>query len=191
MDNLILTIEEIINRIDDSVGSFIHSDDKWLLENNLNERAICNSIASHMRLKFKNYDIDCEYNFNVTDPKKRKRCFFISDIRNGSDLANDAKVKINNGKLRCVVPDIIVHKRGLATNNLCIMEVKKASNPSLYDRDLSKLSKYTSKLELGGLNYTLGVFMEISTIDPVYFSLRFFSNGYEMPYLSRQINSTS
>lgn len=49
--------------------------------------------------QFKGYNLDCEYNRNYDDPKRR-----------------------NNGNL--MIPDIILHKRGNNDNNIVVIEFK-------------------------------------------------------------------
>ena len=49
--------------------------------------------------QFKGYNLDCEYNRNYDDPKRR-----------------------NNGDL--MIPDIILHKRGNNDNNIVVIEFK-------------------------------------------------------------------
>lgn len=49
---------------------FLIVDDKYLLENNLNERTITHKLAEYYQILFRNWDVDCEYNKNLNGPKK-------------------------------------------------------------------------------------------------------------------------
>lgn len=46
------------------------ANDRYLLENNLNERAITHKLAEYYQLLFREWNVDCEYNRNLGKPKE-------------------------------------------------------------------------------------------------------------------------
>lgn len=80
---------------------------------------------------------------------------------------------------RAVFPDIIVHKRGINTENILIVEVKKSTSKVPFDYDFIKLKAYTSNYYGNDLNYQLGVFIELLTNEESQGIglIRFFKNG--------------
>jgi hypothetical protein len=91
------------------------SSDRELLIRDVNERTITSSLAEHLRPRFPQWSVDCEYN------------------RDG-----DA---IKRAGARSVLPDIIVHRRG-AADNLLVIEVKKSNSREPDDLDLEKLRAF-------------------------------------------------
>lgn len=110
--------------------------DAYLFEVGVGERALSHRLGIYIEANFKGWHVDCEYDRDGVDPKR---------IVGGS--GNDA----DEGSR--VLPDIIVHRRGLGPN-LLIFELKKSSNRQPDNRDLEKLRAYT-----GQLGYTHGVFI--------------------------------
>lgn len=105
--------------------SDLFSLDRYLFELGVHERTVVAALAFHMRGRFGSHDVDAEYNKLGDDPKR------VVDI----------------GKVREVVPDLIVHKRGYATvNNLLVMEVKHGSRGKSAD-DIHKLTLMQRDLE--------------------------------------------
>ena len=84
--------------------------DRFLLENNLNERTISHKLAFYLSAEFKEWDVDFEYNRNHDGIKRLILC--REEIEN-----TDTEAKT-------VFPDIIVHERN-SDNNLLIIEIKK------------------------------------------------------------------
>lgn len=101
--------------------------DKALLTINVAEQTVAACLARYLQDHFPQHHVDVEYNRMGDAPKR----VTWSD------------------KLEEVYPDIIIHRRGTASNLLAI-ELKKNSNPETSDRDLLKLAAY--RRELGYLH---------------------------------------
>lgn len=135
-------IRDIKNLIKKTCTKFIKNE-KYLLENNLNERTITHKLAEYLQAELPNWNIDCEYNRDYDK---------VKIIRFGR--LKPRKVLNNDTEGRTVFPDIIVHQRG-TQNNLIAIEVKK-NNSSVLDRDdLDKIEGY-----LYDLNYKYGFFIK-------------------------------
>lgn len=95
------------------------------------ERALTHRLAVFMEREqlFAGYHVDCEYNRDGYNPKR---------------LLLDEYVE-QNGEKRLVLPDVIVHKRRLATDNLLVLEVKPRGGIDEHDR--KKLKAYSSQLK--------------------------------------------
>ena len=102
-------------------------DDAYLLEIDANERSISHRLAVYLESEFTEWNIDCEYNRNIEDPKRLN----IDSIRTDS----------TDTQGRTVFPDIIVHVRGQA-NNLLVIEMKKTSSVVSDDFDYAKLDAF-------------------------------------------------
>ena len=111
----------------------------------VNERAISHRLAIYLEALFPGWDVDCEYD-RLGDARKK--------IPDGSGNDDDEGSK--------VLPDIIVHKRGLDGPNLLVLEIKKTSNTEPDDRDLEKLRAYVS-----ALHYEHAVFVRFRVGQPV------------------------
>jgi hypothetical protein len=169
MDN-----KEILEKINNSVRSFLKSD-SYLLVHNVNERSITHKLAEHLQSEFTDYHVDCEYNKNATendhekddDKKIDKWENEIKKIFKNQDKNQDATTKKMNKETAntvvSVYPDIIIHKRG-SDNNLCILEVKKSTNTNTRLYDEFKLKCYTENKNdsesFRFLRYQLGLFIE-------------------------------
>ncbi len=126
--------------------------DHLLLEVDVSERAITHRLALYLTPLFSEYDVDCEYNRHGTDPRKSKKLYSL--LSNNPDPGNNG-----NGSL--VLPDIVVHRRGIDSDNLLVIEVKKAVGSETDDtRDLDKLRAYCDSREREGLNYRYGLFLK-------------------------------
>ncbi|WHE06027.1 hypothetical protein PGH24_07535 [Thermoanaerobacterium thermosaccharolyticum] len=139
--------------------------DSYLLEINVNERAITHRLAMYLQMLFTDYDVDCEYNRDFRDKKNIK--FTQEEVEKMlSEIKVPFKEKIkkfleedNEDYLECsVYPDIIIHKRN-SNNNLLAIEVKKQNSNEKDDEfDELKLKKYT---DANGLSYEYGVFIKL------------------------------
>ena len=101
---------------------------------------------------------------NVEADSGKKYIGFLKDIaarygllREGEE---DAEIVYRN-----VFPDIIVHKRGLNSDNLLIIEIKKSSSNISCDYDIEKLKRYTSPEYENTLNYAFGVLVYLGVAD--------------------------
>lgn len=123
----------------ESVKTVIHrlyKNDRYLIENDVNERAITHKIAEYLQAEFNDWHVDCEYNRDGNDVKK-----LIYKDGNGH--------KIN--------PDVIVHKRG-KKENLLVLEIKCEWNREDREGDKNKLKALTGKQYA----YQLGIHLEIT-----------------------------
>lgn len=104
--------------------------DRYLLENNVNERSISHKPACYLQIEFgRDWDVDCEYNRDHDITKElQARPKLIGD--------NDTTAKT-------VFPDIIVHHRG-KEDNLLVIEMKKTISIQESSRnfDLHKLQAF-------------------------------------------------
>lgn len=97
--------------------------DQYLICNGTNkhvsELSISHKLGHYLALLIDEYDVDCEYNRNLVDPK--------------TDEANN--------KIR---PDIIIHKRGSNDDNFVIIEIKPWWNDDI-EKDVKKLNEMTKQ----------------------------------------------
>ena len=97
--------------------------DQYLICNGTNkhvsELSISHKLGYYLALLIDEYDVDCEYNRNLVDPK--------------TDEANN--------KIR---PDIIIHKRGSNDDNFVIIEIKPWWNDDI-EKDVKKLNEMTKQ----------------------------------------------
>ncbi|MFA7689038.1 MAG: hypothetical protein WCX96_03010 [Bacilli bacterium] len=143
--------QDVKERIEGAVHRLI-KEDKDLFEIDVNERTLCHRLALYLECKFKDYNIDCEYNRNGDrDPKK----IFFNNLKKSLNKHIE-KEKDNDTVAKTVYPDIIIHKRKIKDNLLAI-EVKKDSNNNDRAYDLKKLEGY--KREFG---YKYTVFLQIN-----------------------------
>lgn len=97
--------------------------DQYLICNGMNkhvsELSISHKLGHYLALLIDEYDVDCEYNRNLADPK--------------TDEANNL-----------IRPDIIVHKRGSNDVNFVIIEIKPWWNDNT-EKDVKKLCEMTKQ----------------------------------------------
>lgn len=108
-----LDLREVEARLTRAKEAFL-THDQHLLSIDANERSMTGALARHIRDQFPTWDVDCEYNRHVGKVKRLvlEKNSFPGDI---------------------VVPDIIVHRRGVS-ENLLVIEAKKDSNCGDADR---------------------------------------------------------
>ncbi len=115
-----------------AIYNFITNDWPELMKLDVHEVTMAHRIGVYLEEKFREYNIDLEYNRDKANVKRNM---------NGSNVR----------------PDIIIHKRN-SDNNLCIFEIKKNSIDSKDAKnDIKKL-----KNEVKKYNYKLGVFLGIT-----------------------------
>ena len=146
----------------------LRMNDFYLLQNNCSERSIVHRLAIYIEQVFPEFNVDCEYNRNLSDKKR-----LLSVIPEGLD-----EDEYNRNRL--VSPDIIVHKRDSNKENLLVIEVKKSTtsvNNSLREFDYEKLRLFTSAEY--GLGYRYGMYIELTTGPGkfVYPKIELFSDG--------------
>ena len=105
-------------------------DDLYLLEHYIHEPTLSHRLAVYLESEFPGFNVDCEYDGNIDAENGKKYIYILKQkaIQLGSIKAGEDEQEF---LYRCIIPDIIVHKRGHngSENNLLIIEVKKSSNP--------------------------------------------------------------
>jgi len=119
--------------------------DRYLLEYNLGERCIVSRYAFHLQALVTDYSVDVEYNRAGAAAKRAnlpEECFNAMD-EDGRAL---------------VVPDLIVHRRGLEGPNLMAIEMKKTTDPRGLDCDRLRVRAFREQLQ-----YRYGVILVCET----------------------------
>ncbi len=170
----------IKKKILDSLGCLLRFD-HYLLENDINERSISHKLAEYLGYEFPNYNVDCEYNKMLKDPKiihafeNLAREMVSSEEANNEEIGQIDRHEQETGEIiydyaarnivegrrfvvRRIYPDIIVHHRG-SSENLLVIEIKKSTNVSKSQRnwDEMKLKRMTT----APFNYKYGATVEI------------------------------
>lgn len=143
--------EELIWAIDK-----FKENESFLLENNINERAITHTLAEYIKELFPDMDVDCEYN-RMLDSRDEMKF-----IKKQLDLSSEEVCSDSNNAVT-VYPDIVVHKRWNNESNILIVEVKKKNfafqknkNWETYkDFDMRKIEWYMREL-----NYQYWLYIE-------------------------------
>ncbi|MFP4029622.1 MAG: hypothetical protein ACLFWL_17725 [Candidatus Brocadiia bacterium] len=124
----------------------LYREDIYLLERDVNERSLSHKLAEHMQKEFGNsWDVDCEYNRHVEEPKK---LFY--------DGYGDIKCDVRDTDAKTVYPDIVVHKRGNDKHNLLVIEIKKTTSEIGDEKDEAKLAAFTGEQ----YDYRVGLFLK-------------------------------
>lgn len=150
-------IGEILNGINHSVQALLENDKDTLMRG-LNERIISGRLATYLQAAFNDYNVDPEYNGDIDKPNDRKALSIARDrmLAIGLEPNDDNSYSVN--------PDIIVHRRGTNDHNLIVIEVKKDSSLSKYQKfDLIKLEHLTIDYLGNHYNYRLGVAVTFGT----------------------------
>jgi len=126
----------------------LYHKDKYLLNEDVNERSVSYRLAMYLQNEFKDWAVDCEYNRNVLETDLIKRLsspHLIGETATTTDL-----------RATTVYPDIIIHHRG-TDNNLIVIEIKKhPSSTYLDNKDRVKLKGYRDEL-----HYKYGLFLKL------------------------------
>jgi hypothetical protein len=134
-----ITIEKMLN--------ILYEKDKFLLsrKNDLTERSITHRMGMYLQELFPELHVDCEYNrmgkLAGDEVYYTQGDYFVKTVCLSEGLMSDED---DNGSR--VFPDIIVHKRGTATN-LIIIEVKVQWKNSKAGHDMKKLNAYKNDLK--------------------------------------------
>lgn len=178
-----LNLEKAIDRL------FVN--DFYLIQNAAHERSITHMLARHLVNLFPDYDIDCEYNLDITNLKgryaKRKEIqVLIDELENIKKHIKDSPDKSINEYGEIIVPlniypDIIIHKRGTNKFNTLIIELKKSTNDDTNSIKLDdlKLQAYTSQR----LQYRLGAYINLSVgkdFDRNNTKMEYYKNGEKL-----------
>ena len=143
-------IDELMKKVCKSI-SFTWKNDRFLMENDVNERSIANKLAGYLQEEFPEWNVDSEYNRVPHDVKRR------------------ANKKV-------FLPDIIVHKRD-TEKNLIMVEVKKTNGR--YNDEEERLIETTTKASYNyklGVYVTFKV-LDGSNEPP---TVKFYSEGKEI-----------
>lgn len=125
----------------------VENDDCHLLMIDVSERCIAARLAMYLREYFANHDVDVEYNRDGRDTKRLHELIYHHQCPRDRD---------EEGKT--VLPDVIVHRRGLQDSNLLIIEMKKSTNPGGIEEDRRRIRAF--RKELG---YRLGALVVCKT----------------------------
>lgn len=142
-------MEYSYKKIEQKIGQAIKSfreKDFLLLQLNSSERSIAHKLACYLKVEFKEYDVDCEYNKNRDMPKMIIRFW---------DKCKDIVLRKKEA-----YPDIVVHKRGVNDNNLLVIELKKSSNRSQKERDFDLIKLKAYMTEGDDYQYQYGMFID-------------------------------
>lgn len=125
---------EILTMINEALNE-LYECDSYLITNRVNERSIVFRFGYYFQRlinnsPFSNYNMDCEYNKNHSNPKRT--------------------INFTNG----TYPDIILHRRGSNDNNLLLIEFKTwwQKNNS---QDITKIKDFTD--QNGNYKYAMGL----------------------------------
>lgn len=131
------------------------SNDRYLIEHDLNERTIQFRVALYLQEQFEDFHVDCEYNRNMEDTKR---------------LAPQD---------RGIYPDIIVHRRGSNEENILIVEIKKSNDRRGSDGQNSDKERIENFCNHAEYRYKYGAFIvfTLTSISPCY--LEFYSQGWK------------
>lgn len=160
----------------------IVQNDPYLLEHAIHEPTISHRLAVYLESEFPGFNVDCEYNGNI-DAENGKKYIYI--LKQAAEELGLIKAGEDEQELlyRCIIPDIIVHKRGHngSDNNLLVIEVKKSSNPDDGTWDAEKLSRFTSAEYENNFNYQYGMFVRFTVGTTPDFSIQWYQNGHKLP----------
>ena len=144
-------VDDVHKKVDQAIAQLVDKD-KYLLQIDANERALSHRLGLYLQLLFKDWDVDCEYNRDLDNPKRLK------SYNSLLILSKDQPVRtISETDPITVFPDIIIHKRG-THDNLLIIEVKKTTSKVSSDFDYFKLKEF--KYQYG---YKHALFLKIIT----------------------------
>jgi len=154
--------EEIIRKVETGI-SFLLKNDSYLLLHDVSERSITHKLAEYLQQLFPDYNVDCEYNRNINEPKSIMALKF--ELEEKGLLTKKEKLSKLEEELigRAVYPDIIIHHRGTNKDNKCIIEVKKSNSSVNKEYDDIKLRAYTTKENQNVLYYQIGIFISFNT----------------------------
>lgn len=137
----------------------LKKDDLYLIQNNASERSIAHRLAVYLEDEFTGYNVDCEYNINIEHETGRKKIYLLTE--------EVKRYKSKNQKIEAkevsIFPDIIVHKRGVNTDNILVIEMKKDISTVEDEFDRFKLEKFTVTYDGDNLFYKLGCALKILT----------------------------
>lgn len=131
----------IAEKLLSAVRALLEKDSK-LLQLDAHERSISHRLALHLTAEFSQYDVDCEYNRDLHEPKR----LHLAPECTSESGADGSRV----------FPDIIVHRRGTSCN-LLVIEIKKSTSSVPDDCDIEKLRAFRDEL-----GYRFAVFLRFA-----------------------------
>lgn len=156
-------LEDIRSRLHRALEKFLIKDCE-LIQRDASERSITHKIAEYLQREFPEYHVDCEYNRRGDEVKRiREQIGNLSCQPDQTDAVT-------------VFPDIIVHKRGIRSDNLLVIEAKK-SNGASDTKDREKLRYFTASDEY---RYSFGVLLKIDVDDSSVTADTWFYDGREI-----------
>ena len=119
----------------------LRREDRHLLMIDVSERCIAARLAMYLQDYFRNYDVDVEYNRHGEDTKQLQDLVYEHDCYRDRDEG------------RAVLPDVIVHKRGVCDSNLLVIEMKKSGRVCGIEKDRRRIQAFRAQLgyEFGAL----------------------------------------
>ena len=141
-------VEEAIT----SALELLDIDDSDLLEYDSSERSITHRLAVYLERIFVGLKVDCEYNRRGINGLP-KRVYMNKDKYHLENLGIDSA--------DTVLPDIVIHSRGIDSENLLVIEVKKDKGKVDLEghlRDKDKLAAYKREM-----SYQFAFFITIPT----------------------------
>jgi hypothetical protein len=124
---------DVRGRLDAALARLVH-DDGYLFANNLGERCIAARLAMHLQHEFPEHHVDAEYNRD-------------GDIPKHLGLEDDCANYVDENGDSLVVPDIIVHRRGVEGPNILVLEVKKTTNPAPRECDSARIHAFCEQYD--------------------------------------------
>jgi hypothetical protein len=115
-----------LNKVVAALEAF-YSREKYLLDNDVGERALTHRLAVHVERQFDGWDVDCDYD------RLGERTLLMP---HGSIVSTEDRLS------KSIFPDIVVHRREVP-NNLVAIELRKASNHQPIEHDQLKLKALT------------------------------------------------
>jgi hypothetical protein len=115
-----------LNKVVAALEAF-YSREKYLLDNDVGERALTHRLAVHVERQFDGWDVDCDYD------RLGERTLLMP---HGSIVSTEDRLS------KSIFPDIVVHRRDVP-NNLVAIELRKASNHQPIEHDQLKLKALT------------------------------------------------
>ena len=124
--------DEARNYLDRATARVV-AEDRHLLEVNVSEWCIAARLAMYLREYFWDFDVDVEYNRDGDEVKRLH------------DVVRDCPRDRDDG--HPVLPDVIVHRRGLRDSNLLVIEMKKDPGKRGTDCDRRRIKAFMKELD--------------------------------------------
>jgi hypothetical protein len=169
-NSLSIEVEALRRHVCEAVNDMLNESPN-LVACDAHEQGISHRIAVYLerRVGLPDIHVDCEYNLDMSNPKKWEITRAALECRCRSCANRETEVRI--GDLRRFRPDILVHKRKDQDSNLIALEIKR-DYPCEFD--VEKLKALTDPHK--DFKYRLGVFLCFPQGAPRY---KFYVDGVE------------